>query len=60
MANIARASVGRATRHGTVSLLAGFVTGLILFLTVGAAFDDAVFSALALAVLVTIHRFVPA
>ncbi|MFC6863705.1 hypothetical protein ACFQGE_09535 [Halomicroarcula sp. GCM10025817] len=59
MAILARPSVARTTRHGTVSLVAGFAAGLALFLTVGAALDDAIFSALALAVLVTVHRFVP-
>jgi membrane protein implicated in regulation of membrane protease activity len=58
MASIARPNVRKTTRHGTASLVAGFLAGLALFLAVGATLDDAVFSALALAVLVTVHRFV--
>jgi hypothetical protein len=43
--------------HGAVSLTAGFVAGLALFLAIGAATGDAVFSALSLAVLVTVGRY---
>jgi len=42
--------------HGFVSLAAGFLTGLLFFLTIGAAADDAVFSALALALVVAVSR----
>jgi hypothetical protein len=42
-----------------VSLTAGFLTGLVLFALLGAAADDAVFSALALALLVTASRLFP-
>ena len=42
--------------HGAVSLLAGFLAGLALFLAIGAATGDAVFSALGLAALVAVTR----
>lgn len=42
--------------HGVVSLAAGFLAGLSLFLAIGASTGDAVFSALAIAALVAITR----
>jgi hypothetical protein len=42
--------------HGTVSLAAGFLTGLALFVLLGATTEDAVFSALALALVVAASR----
>jgi hypothetical protein len=42
--------------HGAVSLFAGFLAGLALFLGIGASTGDAVFSALALASLVAVTR----
>jgi len=48
--------VVRRASHGVVSLTAGFCTGLLFFLAIGAAADDAVFSALALALLVAVSR----
>jgi len=42
--------------HGLVSLTAGFLTGLVFFTAIGAAADDAIFSALALALLVAVSR----
>jgi hypothetical protein len=51
-----RRVVSRAS-HGAVSLTAGFIAGLVMFLAVGAATGDAVFSALSLAVLVTLGRY---
>jgi len=42
--------------HGAVSLAAGFLAGLGLFIAVGASTGDAVFSALALAALVAVTR----
>jgi len=42
--------------HGALSLVAGFLAGLVLFLAIGAATGDAVFSALALAALVAVTR----
>lgn len=48
-------TVQRAS-HGAVSLAAGFLTGLALFLAIGASTGDAVFSALTLAALVAVTR----
>jgi len=45
--------------HGAVSLTAGFLAGFALFVLIGAAVDDAAFSALALALLVTLSRTLP-
>ncbi|MDS0283412.1 hypothetical protein [Haloarcula onubensis] len=42
--------------HGAVSLAAGFLAGLTLFLAIGASTADAVFSSLALAALVAVTR----
>jgi len=42
--------------HGVVSLAAGFLAGLALFLAIGASPSDAVFSALVLAALVAVTR----
>lgn len=42
--------------HGALSLAAGFLAGLVLFLSIGASTGDAVFSALALAALVAATR----
>ena len=49
------AVVERAS-HGVVSLVAGFLSGFVLFLAIGAATGDAVFSALAIAGLVALTR----
>lgn len=46
----------RHASHGVVSLTAGFLTGLLFFLALGAAINDAVFSALALALIVAVSR----
>jgi len=48
--------VVRHASHGAVSLTAGFLTGLLFFLALGAAAEDAVFSALALALVVAVSR----
>ena len=48
-------AVERAS-HGALSLVAGFLAGLVLFLAIGASTGDAVFSALALAALVAVTR----
>ena len=48
-------AVERAS-HGALSLVAGFLAGLVLFLAIGASTGDAVFSALALASLVAVTR----
>ncbi len=48
-------AVERAS-HGAVSLVAGFLAGLGLFLAIGASTGDAVFSALVLAALVALTR----
>ena len=48
--------VVRHASHGAVSLLAGFLTGFALFVAVGAATTDATFSALVLALFVTLTR----
>jgi len=42
--------------HGAVSLTAGFLAGVTLFLAIGASTGDAVFSALVLAVAVAATR----
>jgi len=46
----------RRASHSAVSLAAGFLTGVVLFLALGAALNDAVFSALTLAALVAASR----
>ncbi|GCF13013.1 hypothetical protein Harman_09480 [Haloarcula mannanilytica] len=46
-------AVSQSTRQGAVSLLGGFVAGYLLFIAIGSGPDDALFSALSLAVLVT-------
>jgi len=51
-----RSPVARRASHSAVSLAAGFLAGLVLFLGLGAAVNDAVFSALALAALVAASR----
>ncbi|MFC7077239.1 hypothetical protein [Haloarcula halophila] len=48
--------VSRTTRHGMVSLTAGFIAGVTLFLLIGAGVNDAVISALSLATIATISR----
>lgn len=48
--------VVRHASHGVVSLTAGFCTGFLFFLALGAATDDAIFSALALALVVAVSR----
>lgn len=59
MAAANRTRVVRTTRHGTISFVAGFLAGLALFFAVGASTDDAIFSAVALATLVTVRRSLP-
>jgi len=54
-----RRPVLQRVSHGAVSLVAGFCAGLALFLAIGAAMGDAVFSALALAALVAVSRSMP-
>ncbi|MBX0323727.1 hypothetical protein EGH21_11880 [Halomicroarcula sp. F13] len=56
MATAGSRPVHRRVSHGAVSLVAGFLAGLALFLAVGAATDDAVFSALSLALVVAVSR----
>ena len=56
MSSVRPNPVVRHASHGVVSLTAGFLTGLLFFLALGAAADDAVFSALALALLVAVSR----
>lgn len=48
--------VTRRASHGVVSLVAGFLTGFALFSAIGAAPDDALFSALSVALLVAFSR----
>lgn len=48
--------VVRHASHGVVSFTAGFCTGFLFFLALGAATDDAIFSALALALIVAVSR----
>jgi len=48
--------IAHRVTHGTVSLAAGFLTGLALFVLLGATTEDAVFSALALALVVAASR----
>ncbi|MFC7019420.1 MULTISPECIES: hypothetical protein [Haloarcula] len=59
MSFVDRRRVARETRHGTVSFLAGFLTGFGLFMAVGATPGDALFSAVAAATLVTVSRALP-
>ncbi|WP_277541930.1 hypothetical protein [Haloarcula laminariae] len=56
MATAGPAPLAQRASHGAVSLAAGFLAGLALFLAVGASAGDAVFSALALAALVAVTR----
>jgi len=44
------------TSHGVVSLVPGFLAGVVLFRLLGASVGDAVFSAVVLALLVTASR----
>ncbi|QIO23997.1 hypothetical protein [Haloarcula sp. JP-L23] len=48
--------IGPRVSHGAVSLVTGFLAGLALFLAIGATAGDAVFSALSLALVVTVSR----
>jgi hypothetical protein len=59
MSTAGRTRVARGTRHGTVSFLAGFLAGFGFFVAVGATPDDALFSAVAAATLVTVSRALP-
>lgn len=52
-----RRPLARRATHGVVSLTAGFLAGFVLFVAVGAATNDAAFSALVLAVVVAASRF---
>jgi hypothetical protein len=54
--SIARRRPVERASHGVVSLAAGFLSGFVLFLAIGAATGDAVFSALSLAALVAVTR----
>ena len=56
MATASRQRVTRTTRHGMVSLTAGFLAGVVLFIVIGASVNDAVISALSLATIVTVSR----
>ncbi|WP_135304045.1 hypothetical protein [Haloarcula amylovorans] len=56
MATAEPLSVTRRASHGVVSLVAGFLTGFALFLTIGAAPNDALFSAVSIALLVALSR----
>jgi len=56
MSTASRLPVVERASHGAVSLVAGFLAGLALFLGIGASTGDAVFSALALAALVAATR----
>lgn len=56
MATAPRSSFVRATTHGIVSLVPGFLAGVVLFRLLGASIGDAVFSAAALATLVAVSR----
>lgn len=56
MSTQGRSPLVRRASHSAVSLTAGFLAGLLLFLVLGAATNDAVFSAFALAVLVAASR----
>jgi len=56
MSTATRVPVAERASHGVVSLAAGFLAGLALFLGIGASTSDAVFSALALAALVALTR----
>ena len=60
MGTASRRPAVRSASHSAVSLTAGFASGLVLFLAAGAAPGDAVFSALALAALVTAGRLLRA
>jgi hypothetical protein len=51
-----RQPIARRATHGVVSLTAGFLAGFVLFVAVGAATNDAIFSALVLAVVVAASR----
>ena len=56
MSTASRLPVVERASHGAISLVAGFLAGFVLFLTIGASTGDAVFSALALAALVAVTR----
>ncbi|MFB6222247.1 MAG: hypothetical protein ABEH86_01065 [Haloarcula sp.] len=56
MSTTTRTAVSRSTRHGAISLLGGFTTGYVLFIAIGSSPSDALFSALSLAILVTVWR----
>ncbi|MBX0295097.1 hypothetical protein [Haloarcula nitratireducens] len=56
MATAEPVPVARRASHGVVSLVAGFLTGFALFSAIGAAPNDALFSALSVALLVAFSR----
>jgi len=56
MSTVSRLPTVERASHGILSLVAGFLAGLALFLAIGASTGDAVFSALALAALVAVTR----
>lgn len=56
MSTASRRPVFQRASHGALSLVAGFLAGVVLFLAIGASADDAVFSAFALAALVAATR----
>jgi len=56
MSTESRRPIARRATHGAVSLTAGFLTGIVLFVVIGAALNDAVFSALVLAIVVAVSR----
>lgn len=56
MSTEGRRPIARRATHGAVSLTAGFLTGIALFVVIGAALNDAVFSALVLAIVVAVSR----